>query len=676
MELSVLQRVWGNSEGYVFVPKIRGWKPNEHDPSKVKSITYDEGRPASIPTVLAQLNAIISNGLGDGIDFYWCPTRFTNATKRHKDNVVEQLNILWADLDEVDPSTLAIRPTIAWKSSESHYQCIWILDSYLPKDDIEELNRQMTYATGADKSGWDLTQILRIPGSKNYKYDKAGQVCELLWSDTEVCKLSDVQWFLGKTTNTTTNSVSVDDLTKGWNIPRKAWEILHAPTAEVGKRSEVLWELECLLAEADIPVAQIVKIVKASVWNKFKGRRDEEAQILGEVVKAQDKIKMDKQQKTTKPTQGADNLINARQRNFDTLDNFIYKDIESPQYMVEGFWQEASVGIVAGEPKTMKSTMIMDMGISVASGKPFLGIYHVNQHPTLYIQEENNEADMKSRVIKISKHKRCVTYGNMGFNTGAIPFYIMNNQGFNLTKPEDQEYIEQFIQDKQIKFIILDPLYMMLGGINENDASEIRPVLQFLTSLRNKYNCAVCVVHHFKKGESDRQGQRMRGSSIFHAWIECALYAELKGNNPGEVVLGREFRSFPSMKGLCLKFMTEDTSKYEVKVELSTDLASENTRHKITKASEITAEELELSGSFGDTSDGVGKVFSDIALLMDVKEGRKTIEDIAEEYGINRGVVNKKLRDMVLNGLLKTSVTSPKKLSDYTLVLGDDVNDV
>jgi hypothetical protein len=37
----------------------------------------------------------------------------------------------------------------------------------------EELNRRLAYAMDADLSGWDLTQLLRVPGTRNRKYQDA-----------------------------------------------------------------------------------------------------------------------------------------------------------------------------------------------------------------------------------------------------------------------------------------------------------------------------------------------------------------------------------------------------------------------------------------------------------------------------------------------------------------------
>jgi hypothetical protein len=78
--------------------------------------------------------------------------------------------------EEVGANTLRIegeglpRPTAILESSPGRLQMWWRLDSEVAPEIGEELNRRLAYAMGADKSGWDLTELLRVPGTRNHKY--------------------------------------------------------------------------------------------------------------------------------------------------------------------------------------------------------------------------------------------------------------------------------------------------------------------------------------------------------------------------------------------------------------------------------------------------------------------------------------------------------------------------
>lgn len=83
----------------------------------------------------------------------------------------------WADLDEVDPTSIRPAPTCVLESSEGRYQAFWrIGGDAIPAAVAQDYSRRLAYSTGADKSGWDIEQLLRVPWTLNFKYDPAPQV--------------------------------------------------------------------------------------------------------------------------------------------------------------------------------------------------------------------------------------------------------------------------------------------------------------------------------------------------------------------------------------------------------------------------------------------------------------------------------------------------------------------
>src|SRR5271166_4096826 len=113
-------------------------------------------------------------------DVYFCPNLFSRP-RRRKELVLPSC-WLYADLDTVIPVRTAaeLSPTVAWETSPGRYQAMWQLDGHLDPAQHEILNRKLTYALGADKGGWDLTQVLRVPGTINHKYAEKPEV-KLLW---------------------------------------------------------------------------------------------------------------------------------------------------------------------------------------------------------------------------------------------------------------------------------------------------------------------------------------------------------------------------------------------------------------------------------------------------------------------------------------------------------------
>lgn len=110
--------------------------------------------------------------VSDGNNVYFCPQLLTS--KRRKKENVKYCPNAWADLDACDPTLLYVKPTLLVESSPGRFQALWSFE--VPQDALtgESVSRRIAYEhadDGADKSGWDLTQLLRVPLTYNMKYD-------------------------------------------------------------------------------------------------------------------------------------------------------------------------------------------------------------------------------------------------------------------------------------------------------------------------------------------------------------------------------------------------------------------------------------------------------------------------------------------------------------------------
>jgi ribosomal protein S25 len=104
-------------------------------------------------------------------DIYFCPQVFTRRTRQKE--FVKTCPTLWADLDDCDPKELHVAPSIVIETSPARYQALWDMERPVEPDAAEETCRRIAYKhrdQGADITGWDLTQLLRVPWTYNHKY--------------------------------------------------------------------------------------------------------------------------------------------------------------------------------------------------------------------------------------------------------------------------------------------------------------------------------------------------------------------------------------------------------------------------------------------------------------------------------------------------------------------------
>lgn len=510
------------------------------------------------------------------MDLYFCPLPFSKPERLAK--YVKPVNILWSDVDDGDPKKL--RPTVLWESSPDRHHALWFIKDKMHAEDAAELNRSVTYLLGADKGGWDLSQVLRIPGTFNHKYNSLPEVKLLHWDKKEYSNSMVARKAKHKIRKVNEHKATGDAgaILDEYRLSTKVLDLL-ASEAEEGQRSDVIWYLENKLAEAGMTPEEIITVIKDTDWNKYKGRHDEDHRIRTEVTKIVEKNIVEAQDTNSKKTK----IKKATPTNEIRLESFseVMSNLKSsPGWQIPGFWMKHSHGIVAGEPKSFKTTLVMDLAMSIASGKPFLGKYPVEeQGKVIYVQNENAHWIMKDRFEKMLKHKGLVGKIHRSSDTELsvefppeVPFYMINQQSIMLSDPAHQEYIEEMIKRERPQLVVFDPLYLMFGG-DIASAQELMPILQWLLYLKNTYKCGILVVHHYNKSsEGKRGGQRMLGSTTLHGWIESAWYLQSVPVDMGdvaEVILEREFRGAGLHHKLDLEIEMGEIGNphYDVRVE-------------------------------------------------------------------------------------------------------------
>lgn len=481
------------------------------------------------PSVTAALDWLESQP--EGADLYWCPIKFSGNHRRKQ--LAADSRFLYADLDEADPKKLLPRPTQAWESSPGRWQALWRLESPLPPAELEALNKRMTYGVGADRGGWDLTQVLRVPGTVNNKYKQRPHV-KLLWSESRTISSRVIS-----EEPTTIDRVWRDTLTKHFDrIPRKVMSTLTAKRATQGKRSEVLWWLAHELTAAKVPAKDVLVLVRGSVWNKYEGRSDELTRLKSEIAAALAR----KRPEAPKITEELLPIVTHR--------DLMLSPGRRPGWLVEDWWVRESHGIVAGEPKSFKSFLVQDLALSVASGKPFLNKYEVRQTGhVLMIQAENAEWMLRDRANKISYSKDLLGRGLSGDTLELpqdLPISYVNLQAIDLLNPDDRDKVEATIRYLKPVLIVLDPLYLMFSG-EVNSAQELNPILSWLLFIKSKYKSSLILVHHMGKNKltGRRAGQRMLGSTTLHGFTDSAWYIDVQASEDtaAYLTIDREFRA-------------------------------------------------------------------------------------------------------------------------------------
>jgi hypothetical protein len=216
---------------------------------------------------------------------------------------------------------------------------------------------------------------------------------------------------------------------------------------------------------------------------------------------------------------------------------------EEKRWLIEGLWSAEAVGIVGGEPKCCKSFLALDMAIAVASGTPCLRRFPtVRKGSVLLFAAEDSLAVVRQRLVGIAAS------ANVALD--ALDIHVITAPVVRLDIDLDRTRLEDTVRALRPTLLVLDP-FVRLHRIDENASAEVAPLLDFLRGLQRRYQVAVVLVHHARKGASHvRGGQALRGSSELHAWGDSNLF--LRRNADDELSLAIEHRAAASLDGLAI----------------------------------------------------------------------------------------------------------------------------
>ncbi len=273
------ETVFGKETGYIGVATKEG---------DVFAEAYFE-YPEELSGLLEWVNRNLSKR-----NIYFCP-QLLSLPKRTKANVRICTNI-WADLDEADPKGITPSPSVVLTTSPGRYQGLWLLEESVEPLAGESASRRLTYSAGADPSGWDLSQLLRIPLTYNMKYPDSPIV--------EVSRLApDIKYPLSifmeleeppeyKGVDKDFPKDKIDKLDSEEILKRFRDKLvpsvfnLYASPPEKDW-SSALWSLECMCLESGMEAEEAFVVCWNAACNKYKRDGRTPSELWRELLKAQ-----------------------------------------------------------------------------------------------------------------------------------------------------------------------------------------------------------------------------------------------------------------------------------------------------------------------------------------------------------------------------------------------------
>lgn len=491
------------------------------------------------------------------------------------------IRLLWADYDQgIDKYTKAVndasipQASYLWNTSPGRYQALWFLDESMSPELAEARSKALQALTNSDEV-WDSARMLRVPCTLHRKSEEVIFRGEMVNRSGAVYN---IQRFCEEVRSAEGEAVAETIIPEYIpepdieSMPIEVQKLLLASSA-TGQRHRKLYYMACMMAEAGVDAGLAIANMRASVWNKFSGRKDE-LNILADIYKkatistgvtvAEAEGDNATGEVSISPSADVATVIVNDEHSFEIVNyqHMLGLHHQDDEWLVDNWWPMSAKGIVGGSPKSFKSTLLLDMCMSIASGVPFLGNPVRKIGPILMFQEENDPlyiAELMRRMavfkglgVSVEKTEK----GDIAFHNAVdLPIYIASYSGLDLTQKNHQLVLRKLVEKFQPVMVVLDSLYKFLGNASEESNTEIRPVLGGLDVIRAETDAAIAIIHHKRKStahKATRSGEELRGAGSFHAWEEVGWYIDRVSDTKDIVSIKREFRAAPAAEQIKL----------------------------------------------------------------------------------------------------------------------------
>jgi hypothetical protein len=185
-----------------------------------------------------------------------------------------------------------------------------------------------------------------------------------------------------------------------------------------------------------------------------------------------------------------------------------------PEALIDGLLFRSTLALLYGKPKSFKSFLALDWGLSVAGGRDW-GERVTAQGPVVYVAAEGL-AGLGKRIQAWEQ-----AYGHARRATGE-DFYVLAER-IRLLQGEDVGALVDLAAIMHPALVVVDTLNRSLAGGDENNSRDMGMAIDALDRIRQT-GSTVLVVHH-----ADKDGRNYRGHSSLEGAVDTVLRLEKVG---------------------------------------------------------------------------------------------------------------------------------------------------
>jgi hypothetical protein len=190
-----------------------------------------------------------------------------------------------------------------------------------------------------------------------------------------------------------------------------------------------------------------------------------------------------------------------QQSTIEAMDSAAFDDAKFPrEWLVKHVLVRGQPGVIGGPKKTLKTSLVIDLAVSIGTGRPFLGKFPVpKRRRVAVLSGESDRASLQETARRVCAARGVSLLGCDVLWSFRLPC---------LSLKSDQLVLRRFLHVHKVEVVFIDPLYLcLLGGDRPVAASnlyEVGPVLWQAAAACLGAGATPFFVHHSTKSASKR----------------------------------------------------------------------------------------------------------------------------------------------------------------------------
>ncbi len=207
-----------------------------------------------------------------------------------------------------------------------------------------------------------------------------------------------------------------------------------------------------------------------------------------------------------------------------SFEKIMQEPLPPVDWVIEPLISQGSRVMVYGEFGSLKTWLLLTLGLHVAAERPWLGQFPVPKaRSVLYIDEEMNERTLRRRIKRLG----------LDFENGALPFQALSRVGVRFDSGGADRLLAALAKSEfEPEIVIVEAFRRVLVG-SENEAKDVSAFWRYVEPIL-KAGKTLIISHHMKKPPMEGKHlsrHRASGSTDILAGADTGFALERKSQD-------------------------------------------------------------------------------------------------------------------------------------------------